>query len=146
MQTFSTDAVINRLKIALSINQDNELADRLGISKSTLSSWKSRNSLDLIKVLAICEQVDLNWLFRGEELSCIKEDNKLPDDNHTFVALLMEKSEEIGRLKQRIIELERNARRAPNLVSVSTPHPDVRHAEHTSYQMVEADITHAAEP
>lgn len=47
MKIISSKEVIERLKIALSLSSDNALAETLGVSKTTLSNWKSRNSIDI---------------------------------------------------------------------------------------------------
>lgn len=132
------------------------LERQIGASKGVLSrAINNGTDIQAKWVVAIVEnypQYSAQWLLSGQGPMKLNDElqhetHETPTDNFmSFIQVIREQSEEIGRLKQRIIELERNARRAPNLVSVSTPHPDVRHAEHTSYQMVEADITHAAEP
>lgn len=65
MKTFSSIEILERLKLALSINTDTELAERLGIKKATLSNWKNRNSIDLPLVFSFCEQTNLDWLITG---------------------------------------------------------------------------------
>lgn len=66
MKTFSSQEVIARLKEALNITTDIDLSNRLGISKSALSNWKARNTLDLPLVFSICEHINMDWLFTGE--------------------------------------------------------------------------------
>jgi SOS-response transcriptional repressor LexA len=58
--------IIDRLKLALGITKNKELADILGISANTVSSWKSRDSIDLELIVAKCESVSVDWLLRGE--------------------------------------------------------------------------------
>lgn len=58
--------IIDRLKLALKLKTDTELAKYLGISQSTVSTWKSRNSLDYELVIAKCKHVNLHWLLTGE--------------------------------------------------------------------------------
>ena len=43
-----------------------QLADMLGISKSTLSNWRARNSLDYTILFSKCEHINYNWLITGE--------------------------------------------------------------------------------
>ena len=66
MKTFSSQEVILRLKKALNISTDIELATYLGISKSTLSNWKARNTLDLPLLFSLCEQISIDWLLTGK--------------------------------------------------------------------------------
>lgn len=66
MKTFSSQEVILRLKKALNIATDIELANYLGISKSALSNWKARNTLDLPLLFSVCEQISIDWLLTGK--------------------------------------------------------------------------------
>lgn len=60
------DLIIKRLKELLNINSDTELAEKLGIGKSTISNWRKRNSIDYSVIFTLCEHIDLNYLIRGE--------------------------------------------------------------------------------
>lgn len=66
MKTISSKEIIERLKIGLELSSDNALADTLGVSKTTLSNWKSRNSLDFPLVFSLCEHISLDWLLTGK--------------------------------------------------------------------------------
>lgn len=66
MKTFSSKEIIERLKIGMELSSDNALADILGVSKTTLSNWKSRNSLDFPLVFSLCEHISLDWLLTGK--------------------------------------------------------------------------------
>lgn len=67
MKTFySKQEILSRLKDAYNIKKDNELAELLGVSKSTLSNWVSRDSIDFDKVFSLCEHINLNWLLTGQ--------------------------------------------------------------------------------
>lgn len=66
MKTFHTKQdVLNRLKEAYNIQKDTELAALLGVSKSTLSNWSSRNTIDYDKVFSLCEHINIDWLLTG---------------------------------------------------------------------------------
>ena len=65
MKTISSKEVIERLKIALKLSSDNALAETLGISKTTLSNWKSRNSIDISLLFSKCERISIDWLLTG---------------------------------------------------------------------------------
>lgn len=61
-------AVISRLMQALSAKSYNELAKKLGLGSGTaVRNWERRGSLDLNKVFDADPNIDLNWLFYGEE-------------------------------------------------------------------------------
>lgn len=51
--------ILNRLKEIKKFNTDKELADFLGIRKSTLSNWYSRNSIDYDLLFSKCEQNEI---------------------------------------------------------------------------------------
>ena len=65
MKTFSSEKIIERLKEALEINSDSALAERLKVTKGTLSNWKARNSLDFEKCFS-CDLISVDWLLTGE--------------------------------------------------------------------------------
>lgn len=79
MKTFySKQDILNRLKEAYNIQKDIELANLLGISKSTLSNWVSRDSLDYDKVFSKCERINIDWLLTGRG-SMLREEQQLED-------------------------------------------------------------------
>ncbi|MBT0606692.1 helix-turn-helix domain-containing protein [Aequorivita echinoideorum] len=61
--------MIKRLKKELKIKKDKDLCQLLDIKHNTLSTWKKRDTLDFNKVLALCEErnLDLNYIFFEEE-------------------------------------------------------------------------------
>ena len=65
MKTISSKDAIERLKKGLNRSSDHALAELLGISKATLSNWKSRNSIDIPLVFSKCEQISIDWLLTG---------------------------------------------------------------------------------
>lgn len=76
MKTFYTKQdVLNRLKEAYNIQKDTELATLLGVSKSTLSNWSSRNTIDYDKVFSLCEHINIDWLLTGRG-SMLKSETK----------------------------------------------------------------------
>lgn len=60
-------SIIERAKRGLGLTSDIELANLLGINKSTLSNWKSRNTIDYSILFSKCKHLDLNWLIHGGE-------------------------------------------------------------------------------
>lgn len=61
--------ILNKIKEYYNFNTDIELADFLGVNKSTLSNWYKRNSIDYDLVFSKCEQIDKNWLLGSESTS-----------------------------------------------------------------------------
>lgn len=60
-------SIIARAKIALGVNTDTELARRLNLSQSTVSTWKMRGNLDLVAIIAECdESISIDWLVYGK--------------------------------------------------------------------------------
>lgn len=67
MQTFfNVEKIISRLKELFNCSTNEELAMLLGVSKGTIGSWKSRNTIDLKLVVAKCNHANYNWIINGE--------------------------------------------------------------------------------
>lgn len=64
----SANDIITRLKSALKISTDAELARVINTSASNIATWKARNSVDHDGIIAICEQngINLNDIFYRE--------------------------------------------------------------------------------
>lgn len=132
MSKKSSRAVIDRIKQVFSIENkagsDSRLCEVLGLSKQTLSSWLSRDSVPYALCIQIAEDknVSLDWLLAGKEAAPIfagvtevKDGYKvaLPPRQQAaldlFNALPEEKQREIlGAIedKKRIVELEEQYR------------------------------------
>lgn len=132
MKTFSSDDILNRLKAALAVGTDKELAETLGIKKATLSNWRTRNSIDFPLVFSFCEHINIDWLITGRGEPNNLESTKPPlvvesGNNDKLLDRVVEQAEEIGRLKERIAQLERekndpleSLQTAPEVLSTST--------------------------
>lgn len=59
------DSILGRLKEALEISSDAELSRFLDVSKSTLSNWKKRGSIDYDLLFSKCEHISKDWLLTG---------------------------------------------------------------------------------
>lgn len=57
--------VIARIKKAYGIGSDAEFAEMMGIASSTPNTWKTRDSLDHDLIMQKCEDLNLEWVFRG---------------------------------------------------------------------------------
>lgn len=126
MKTFNSSEILDRLRGALKLSNDTELATTLGIKKATLSNWRSRNSLDWPLLFSFCKQMDLNWLVWGDKTDALQSQtapHETPSNDALITHLdskLREKDkeignlrEEIGRLKAHIEALERGETRQP---------------------------------
>lgn len=61
--------ILDRMKKAGSINTDAHLAEHLGVSNKTVSSWRSRNSLPIEAVLQIADETGhrIDYFLFGED-------------------------------------------------------------------------------
>lgn len=58
--------IVKRARMALNLRNDAALAAYLGVSRSTLSNWCARNSIDFPLLLNKLKDVDYNWLLVGK--------------------------------------------------------------------------------
>jgi uncharacterized coiled-coil protein SlyX len=72
-------AILARIKEYYGFNTDIDLANFLGIQRSTVSNWVKRNSIDYDLVFSKCVHMDKNWLLNGQE-SMLRE---TPAENTT---------------------------------------------------------------
>ena len=65
LAVMGADAVLPRLRAALGVQQDTELAAILQVPYSTLTSWKRRGSVPLDNVAEIClkKGLSLDWIY-----------------------------------------------------------------------------------
>lgn len=72
---FDVQKVINKLKSALNVDKDIELANAMGVKVRTFASWKSRNTFDFLILFDFCEKksISLDWLFELTTKNEIRE-------------------------------------------------------------------------
>ena len=58
--------ILQRLKQFLNVQTDSQLAQKLGVDPSTLSSWKSRKSLNYGLIFHKTSHINYHWLLTGE--------------------------------------------------------------------------------
>ena len=63
----NVEKILNNLKKELNLKNDLELSKFLGIKQNTLSTWKSRNFIDVIMILNKIQDYDILKLLNGEE-------------------------------------------------------------------------------
>jgi transcriptional regulator with XRE-family HTH domain len=70
--------IIERLLLYFNVETNTALAQKLGVSASTLSNWKNRNTIDYELIFTKCEGVNFNWLFLGSgEMQLNHNSNKV---------------------------------------------------------------------
>lgn len=105
---------LQRIKLAYKLNSDVELAAMLGIPTTTLSSWKSRNSLDWDRIFMKCKGISFDYLIYGSgDVFVAKEIEKETIDIDSpeiikLVGVLVDKHH------QQIIELSEKLNKAEN--------------------------------
>ncbi len=60
--------LLDRLFTYFKVDTNTALASKLGISPTTLSNWKARNTIDWDLIFTKCEGIDANWLVYGGEV------------------------------------------------------------------------------
>jgi hypothetical protein len=63
------NSVFNRIKVLYNLKNDADLARFLGVNPTTLAMHRKRGRLDFDKVISVCGDADLNWVFRGQSVS-----------------------------------------------------------------------------
>ena len=82
--------MIERLRDAYGLKSDADLARKLGIKPATFTMQKSRGSLDLMRIITNCGDINFNYLFKGEGSAFT---GSVPDTHHDL-------SNPIGRILQ----------------------------------------------
>lgn len=63
------NSVFNRIKLQYNLKNDSDLARFLGVNPNTLAMHRKRGRIDYEKVISVCADADLNWVFRGRSVS-----------------------------------------------------------------------------
>jgi phage repressor protein C with HTH and peptisase S24 domain len=61
--------IIARFKEIKKLKTDTELAEFLGIKQNTISTWKSRNTIDLSKIIEECNVRESMYVLYGEDIT-----------------------------------------------------------------------------
>lgn len=73
-QELRADEVVDRMRQSLRLETDVQLAEALDVSKTTIASWRARNSIpyeECVRV-AVWGMSDLYWLLTGQEYGTLK--------------------------------------------------------------------------
>jgi hypothetical protein len=67
MEDGYTDMILERVKELLTLKTDLQLSDYLKVKPGTISSWRSRNSIDFQRIFDICKEnkFNLNYIIWG---------------------------------------------------------------------------------
>jgi transcriptional regulator with XRE-family HTH domain len=67
MQQMDVNGILERAKFAFGISQDQELADCLSVSRSTVAAWRRRQSIPAkyLSAMLYAGTVSLDWLLTG---------------------------------------------------------------------------------
>ena len=76
-----TELIYSRIKLYYSLRTDAELASFLGITASALSNSIVRNSLNWNNIITKCEDINLNWLYSGNDVNITNQN--VHDFTHT---------------------------------------------------------------
>jgi transcriptional regulator with XRE-family HTH domain len=76
------DDVLNRLKEAMNIDRDANLAEAIGVSRQVLSTWRKRGTVPYEKLCEVAREkrLSLDWLLLGRA--------PLPSDDNELAELL----------------------------------------------------------
>jgi hypothetical protein len=125
---FNFEEVISRLKIAINISNDADLAGRMEMKPNTFSNRKKAGSLPYEEIirLADSESVNINWLFSGEgpmyrdQLQAPPEDtlsqrqtnllqlfDALDEDQQREILATAQKEERLKRMAEQLEDLKK---------------------------------------
>lgn len=99
--------IIERLCLYYQIDKKRDLANKLGIKPSVLSNWIKRNTIDWSVIFTKCEDIDLNWLVRGD---CVFPKNKSTpaffEKHSLYIGVVASQKEEIKMLNREVGKLQ----------------------------------------
>lgn len=76
--------ILNKIKLHLNLKYDKDFAEFLDIQQNTLSTWKTRNTLDYEKIIAKCDWIDANWLLTGKGEMVKSENISVNEPNRVY--------------------------------------------------------------
>lgn len=86
----TADAVIGRLKLALGVRTDAEIAELLGVARNTIANWRQRNSVPYEECLrvALNSKFTMDFLLTGAEQNILSPASSYFDSDLLALALL----------------------------------------------------------
>ncbi len=86
----NTIIIISRLKSALKIRTDTAFADYLGVKQNTISTWKKKDKPDYELLISKFNNLDLNYILKGDSSPTEKDKKHHPYDILEFTQKLKE--------------------------------------------------------
>jgi len=96
-------SIIERLFIYFQVDTNIKLAEKLGVTATTLSNWKARNTIDYELIITKCEGVNYNWLFMGNGKMLLKECENIDlkyNSAPELIQLIEKKDEQIMKIAE----------------------------------------------
>ena len=85
------EEVIDRLKKSLKLHRDKDLTSILNVKQSTISTWKSRDTIDYRMIIDLCKSrnIDLGYIFYGvdktlDAINNCKNCDKMLQENEQY--------------------------------------------------------------
>lgn len=75
--------IIQRAKLFLNISTNKDFAQIIGVSENGISTWKKRKTLNIGKILLVCEGVNSTWLLTGSGNPNMKISNETQSSTNT---------------------------------------------------------------
>lgn len=97
--------ILNEIKKYLGFKKDSDFANFLGIKQNTLSTWKSRNTIDYDLIISKCDKIDANWLITGKGTMLKNDNDNIDNEVIKLQEDIKERDKEIDRLKIQIDKL-----------------------------------------
>lgn len=111
MEKLSPLKILDRIKEYYDLTTDIELSDFLGVSRSTVASYRNRGSVNYDLIFSKCPELNFHWLITGEgpqealqlskeereRIRQVEKENKLLkdqlEDKKIIIRLMREQSE-----------------------------------------------------
>lgn len=141
----TVEAAIKRIKKALNIRTDRELADKLEMTRSGLGSWKTRGSLDIALIQEKVKGISIDWILRGvgepflydnANIDLKEPVRRVLEDNAEYIANALKTPDLLNSSKKNISNLEKEIKQShtiPVFNSVSAGNPEVAFNELKGY-------------
>jgi hypothetical protein len=105
---YNVNEILDRIKKILNFKTDTELSEYLKINTTTISSWRSRNHIDLIRIFEELKNINLNWLlFDNDEMinlgwNIVKEPIEAYQNENNMIQEIKIRDDEISKLRSQI--------------------------------------------
>jgi len=103
------DEILDRIKKITNSVKDSDIADLFEVKPGTISAWRVRNSIDLIKLTEVCEKKgwSLDEIVLGKSTKCEVESTTGNFDLNSYILSRDKKLDEVCRELGRLQEQNR---------------------------------------